>query len=198
VWSGCPRAYCHQPHIGLFVLPNLGRGFRGPSSVVNSKCALTTCCASQSALRGGQNFGDQIKQGVGACSDYVGPPTNITGGEPAVPPVLSRCAPSPDRPPPGATAPTPWLPPFLTKEVTAKSGTETAPLRLFKNQSNSSGPAGAKYSERTKVNRASGSPEKPQPPLRGGMPATGALECPVLHPNVRGRLDRRSRQAPTP
>ena len=45
------------------------------------------------------------RKGVGACSGYAGPPTNIPGGEPAVPPILSRSAPSPDRPPPGAIAP---------------------------------------------------------------------------------------------
>ena len=50
------------------------------------------------------------RKGVGACSDFVGPPTNITGGEPQVPPVLSRCAPSPDRPPPGLSPPLRRLP----------------------------------------------------------------------------------------
>ena len=45
-----------------------------------------------------------IKYGVGACSDYVGPPTNIPGGDPAGPPV--RAFGLPDRPPSGTASPT--------------------------------------------------------------------------------------------
>ena len=44
------------------------------------------------------------RQGVGACSDCVGPPTNIPGGDPAGPPVLGFA--SPDRPPLGTLSPT--------------------------------------------------------------------------------------------
>ena len=46
------------------------------------------------------------QQGVGACHGFAVPPTNIPGGDPAGPPVLSRSAPSPDRPPGGMLSPT--------------------------------------------------------------------------------------------
>ena len=46
------------------------------------------------------------RKGVGACSGFAGPPTDLPGGDHAGPPVLSRCAPSPGRPPLGTLSPT--------------------------------------------------------------------------------------------
>ncbi len=43
---------------------------------------------------------------MGICHGFAVPPTGLSGGEHAVPPVLSRYAPSPDRPPWGTLSPT--------------------------------------------------------------------------------------------
>ena len=100
------------------------------------------------------------RQGVGACSDCVGPPTNIPGGDPAGPPVLGFA--SPDRPPLGTSPPLP---------AAAAPPVGSPVRRVLFQKALAPGPAGAKNSEEWRaiclqiVRRYRNRPE-------GGMPAT--------------------------
>ncbi len=109
------------------------------------------------------------RKGVGVCSDFVGPPTNITGGERAVPPVLSRSAPSPDRPPSGAIAPHFVAPPVFPQGSDREAGNGAAPPLAFKNPEQKVKPRRGKDQRGGADDSLANWPTLPQPPQRGGM-----------------------------
>ena len=100
------------------------------------------------------------RQGVGACHGFAVPPTDLSGGDPAGPPVLGFA--SPDRPPLGTSPPLP---------AAAAPPVGSPVRRVLFQKALAPGPAGAKNSEEWRaiclqiVRRYRNRPE-------GGMPAT--------------------------